>query len=198
MPRVTYFYRGGEPAGSALQCLLHKPCAVGHLAKCWPAAVGCQISGQRPDDGTDTRRINRDDGLRRAAGGLRRQGSQGLQFATLPSLGDRVRDTDHHSLQCWPLAQIVLAGVGADRPFLLAAHKGCSAKTDAPELGSGSLTHGCETFSGWVGIAIAADAQWPRINHRDRDRGSDISKHAKCTGRHAGLWCVGSRIRCRD
>lgn len=51
-------------------------------------------------------------------------------------------------------AQIVLPGFGADRPFLLAAHKGCSAKTDVPELGSGSLTHGCETFQGGSGSPV--------------------------------------------
>jgi protease YdgD len=44
--------------------------------------------------------------------------------------------------------QIVLPGFGEDRPYLLAAHKGCSARTDAPELGPGSLAHGCETFGG--------------------------------------------------
>jgi protease YdgD len=51
-------------------------------------------------------------------------------------------------------AQIVLPGFGADRPFLLAAHKGCSVKIDAPELGSGSLTHRCETFLGGSGSPV--------------------------------------------
>jgi protease YdgD len=50
--------------------------------------------------------------------------------------------------------QIMLPGFGADRPFLLAAHRGCSAKTDAPELGSGSLTHECETFQGGSGSPV--------------------------------------------
>jgi protease YdgD len=51
-------------------------------------------------------------------------------------------------------AQIVLPGFGVDRPFLLAAHKGCSAKIDAPELGPGSLTHGCEMFLGGSGSPV--------------------------------------------
>jgi protease YdgD len=51
-------------------------------------------------------------------------------------------------------AQIVVPGFGADRPFLLAAHKGCSAKIDAPELGSGSLRHECETFLGGSGSPV--------------------------------------------
>jgi protease YdgD len=51
-------------------------------------------------------------------------------------------------------AQIVLPGFGVDRPFLLAAHKGCSAKIDAPELGSGSLIHGCEMFLGGSGSPV--------------------------------------------
>jgi protease YdgD len=82
-------------------------------------------------------------------------------------------------------AQIVLPGFGADRPFLLAAHKGCSAKTDAPELGSGSLTHGCETFQGGsgsplllmrngrvslIGIATAA----PRLAKMPNARGTTL------------------------
>ena len=50
--------------------------------------------------------------------------------------------------------QIVLPGFGADRPYLLAAHKGCSARTDVPELGPGSLAHGCETFQGGSGSPI--------------------------------------------
>lgn len=51
-------------------------------------------------------------------------------------------------------AQIVLPGFGVDRPFLLAAHRGCSVKIDAPELGSGSLTHGCEMFLGGSGSPV--------------------------------------------
>jgi protease YdgD len=64
---------------------------------------------------------------------------------------EEVQDADFSSTAD---AQIVLAGFGADRPFLLAAHKGCSAKTDALELGSGSLTHGCETFRGGSGSPV--------------------------------------------
>jgi protease YdgD len=64
---------------------------------------------------------------------------------------EAIRDADFSSTGD---AQIVLPGFGADRPFLLAAHKGCSAKTDAPELGSGSLTHECETFQGGSGSPV--------------------------------------------
>jgi len=64
---------------------------------------------------------------------------------------EAIQDADFSSSED---AQIVLPGFGADRPFLLAAHKGCSAKTDAPELGSGSLTHGCETFQGGSGSPV--------------------------------------------
>ena len=64
---------------------------------------------------------------------------------------EEVHDADFSSTAD---AQIVLAGFGADRPFLLAAHKGCSAKTDALELGSGSLTHVCETFQGGSGSPV--------------------------------------------
>jgi protease YdgD len=57
----------------------------------------------------------------------------------------------------WPMAAAIgniLPGFGVDRPFLLAAHKGCSVKIDAPELGSGSLTHGCEMFLGGSGSPV--------------------------------------------
>jgi protease YdgD len=62
-----------------------------------------------------------------------------------------IRDANFSSTED---TQIVLPGFGADRPYLLAAHKGCSAKTDAPELGSGSLIHGCETFQGGSGSPV--------------------------------------------
>lgn len=62
-----------------------------------------------------------------------------IRRADLPSVGD---------------VQVVLPGFGADRPFLLAAHKGCSATTDLPELGLGSLAHGCETFQGGSGSPV--------------------------------------------
>jgi protease YdgD len=50
--------------------------------------------------------------------------------------------------------QIVLPGYGADRPYLLAAHQGCSVKTDIAELGLGSLMHRCDTFHGGSGSPV--------------------------------------------
>jgi protease YdgD len=95
--------------------------------------------------------------------------------------------------------QIVLPGFGADRPFLLAAHKGCSAKTDAPELGSGSLTHECETFQGGsgspvllmrngrvslIGIATAAPrlANMPNARGTTHGYGVSATEFAAATG----------------
>jgi protease YdgD len=82
-------------------------------------------------------------------------------------------------------AQIVLPGFGADRPFLLAAHKGCSAKLDAPEFGSGSLIHWCETFQGGSGspVLLMRNARvsligiatvWPRLAITPNTRGTTL------------------------
>jgi protease YdgD len=96
-------------------------------------------------------------------------------------------------------AQIVLPGFGMDRPFLLAAHKGCSAKIDAPELGPGSLTHGCETFLGGsgspvllmrngrvslIGIATAVPrlANWPNASGTTVGFGVSAAVFAAATG----------------
>jgi protease YdgD len=81
--------------------------------------------------------------------------------------------------------QIVLPGFGADRPFLLAAHIGCSAKIDAPEFGSGSLTHWCETFQGGSGSPvllmrngrvslIGIATVWPRLATTPNTRGTTL------------------------
>jgi protease YdgD len=46
-------------------------------------------------------------------------------------------------------AQVVLAGYGGDRPFLLSVHKGCTAKTDEPN--EGGLSHRCDSMPGESG-----------------------------------------------
>jgi protease YdgD len=73
------------------------------------------------------------------------------ELSVTPIPIEAIRDADFFSTED---TEIVLPGFGADRPYLLAAHKGCSAKTDVPELGSGSLTHGCETFQGGSGSPV--------------------------------------------
>jgi protease YdgD len=49
-------------------------------------------------------------------------------------------------------AQVVLAGYGGDRPFLLSVHQGCTAKTDDPS--DGALTHRCDSMPGVSGAPV--------------------------------------------
>jgi protease YdgD len=109
--------------------------------KCTPENCPLTYSGGAPHEGMRPQMIKTDWAIIT----LRNE----LSIRPIPI--EAIRDADFSSTGG---AQIVLPGFGADRPFLLAAHKGCSAKTDAPELGSGSLTHECETFQGGSGSPV--------------------------------------------
>jgi len=50
--------------------------------------------------------------------------------------------------------EIVLPGYGADRRELLAISRGCTAKTDLPGFGRGSLVHTCEIALGGSGSPV--------------------------------------------
>ena len=47
-----------------------------------------------------------------------------------------------------------MPGYGADRPFMLAAHRSCAVKTDVQEFGTGSLVHTCDTLQGGSGAPV--------------------------------------------
>jgi protease YdgD len=57
--------------------------------------------------------------------------------------------------------EIALAGYGGDRAFILSAHKGCTAKTDAP--GAGLLLDTCDSMPGESGspvLLLEGDKAW--------------------------------------